>query len=234
MNKHWRDLLNVGGIVLGVGLSVASLVRSWWVAGPLIIVGIGLLVTCTWLLARDRFRPGPLSGLFQTFAFGEYSTRWASSTTDVDHASQFLAALIRHSPPQATVLHAVHQRNPECIKLIEKQTNSVPELVGVIILVPLTRACVAGIESRRLRKVEDADISRHVSATWRSPAALYVGGVAGSSRQSRIWALTMTEVLIAAAGPLALYTRPTTSDGRRVSAKVGFVEIGEPSELWRK
>lgn len=56
MKKHWRDLLNIGGIVLGVGLSLASLVRSWWVAGPLVVLGIGLLVTCTWLLARDQAR----------------------------------------------------------------------------------------------------------------------------------------------------------------------------------
>lgn len=132
------------------------------------------------------------------------------------------------------MLQTLHQRNPQCIKLIEKQSSSVPELVGVIILTPLTRACAAGIESKQLRKVEDADIGRHVSATWRKPGALYVGGIAGSSRQSRIWALAMTEVLIAAAGTLTLYARPTTPDGRRVAAKVGFVEIGEPSQLWRK
>lgn len=230
-----EKLFNAGGVFAGLGLSVASLVKSWWwLSAPLLVLGITLLVVCTWLLARDIFRPGPLGNVLNSFEYGNYRTRWASSSDDVEKATKFLRDKISISPPRIDVLRTLHQRNTECIKLIEHHSGTTTELVAVVVVAPLTRSCVTAIEAKQLRRVEDANIERHVSTTWRRPAGVYLGGTAGSSKQARVWALATTQALVAAADGVPQYTRPTTADGKRVATKAGFTPIGDPSELWRR
>ena len=131
---------------------------------------------------------------------------------------------------------AAWKRNPSIYRLIWDTSGPVPQIVGFINIFPLTTAAARGLLDGSLTggQIRPEHIpSRRVRVT-----SVYVGAIAGASRQAKAEVLRVLRAELAAgiaAGTLPqVMTSPMTRRGRALAIEYGFkhVRTGLSGELW--
>lgn len=223
--------------LIGIAVSVANTEQRRWLTG--ISVTLGVAAVALLLLALRRtlrlVGPSPLgTRVLPAVHIGVHSSRWAQGSHDVSAVHDFFCRLLTpDEAPSLELMQALHLHNAQTIRLVEAEKTQGRHLVGLAILVPLTPTGVRDLRDGTLRSVNGVRLDRHVSRSWRRPAGVYIGGVAGSSQAGRAWALATVEALIQAAGTSVIFARPASVDGRRVMARAGFAPLGGGSAFWQ-
>lgn len=161
-----------------------------------------------------------------------YSSRWAASDADIADAYElFVEQLGDEEEVSLDNMRLLHARNPETLRLIERQRGSQSQLMGMVLLAPLTSKGEDRIRRHKMRDSFDTNINRDAANDWDVDAA-YVGGVAGSSERGRGHALGFCEAFFQQHGIQRAYARPISKDGKRVMRRRGFRPLASPSRFW--
>lgn len=222
----------LGVISLGVGVTTEDAGDRLFIAA-IVLSATGLALFVVALARSLRLIRGSLLGSGRRrLKVGTHTYEWAASEEDVLGAHRFLSNLMPKDPPSKTLMLAVFEQNPNTVLLVRSEQSGTSKLVGVTMVVPLTRSAVRAIESISLVDETHADIRGHVCKTWRNPAGIYIGAVGGSSPRGKAWALCLTEALVADSGVTRVYARPASAEGHRVMKSVGFSKLPDPSNYW--
>ena len=237
-----REMAAAGVTAFAVTLSLAGatavvpkgLPRTvLWAAAALVLVStLALWIMAAQRASRAHLRRGLSLGTRGGRLVGNQTFRWASSSADVTAAHDYLASFMPEDPPSLEVLIALQARNSKSIRLVERLGDGHIRLVGVLIAAPLTTLGVRQLAARKIRRVEDAQLQRHVCTTWRKPAGIYIGGVAGSDASAKIAAILATITLIEQSAPCVVFTRPVTKDGMRIIRRHGFTPVSGTGPMW--
>ncbi len=223
--------------LIGIAVSIANRAQRLWLTWISVAVGIAAVALLVLALRRTLrlVGPSPLGRrVLPGVHVGVHSSRWAQGSQDVIAAHDFFCRLLpAEEAPSLELMQALHLHNAQTVRLVEAEKTQGRHLVGLAILVPLTPTGVRDIRSGTLPSVDHVRLHRHVSRSWRRPAGVYIGGVAGSSQAGRAWALATLEALIQGAGTSATFARPASADGRRVMARAGFAPLGRGSAFWQ-
>lgn len=130
------------------------------------------------------------------------------------------------------MIRALHARNPQTLRLIERQSGAETRLVGIVILVPLTSEAAALARTGMVRDPFDAQIGIHAVPSWRANTA-YIGGIAGLGARGRAYALAFCEAWLTQHSIVEVFARPASPDGERAMRRWGFHPIGAPSRFWK-
>jgi hypothetical protein len=222
--------------VAGIAVSLGNRNQRVWLTAVCVVLGIISIVLFIVALRKSLglLRRSPLGSNHLTrIRVGVHTSRWATSGRDVYDAHAFFRSLL---PPKQdldlVLLQQLHKQNHRTIRLIEVESGARRQIVGLAILVPLTRKALQALEAKTLVSNYDVRLEEHVTKTWRRPSGVYIGGIAGSTPSGRAWALSFTEFLVAQTGVKNIYARPASPDGLRVMKMSGFSPIGAPSQFW--